>query len=177
MTREKLLQVVLADGAYGFYDFPFKDLDNNPHPNGMLDPRRSVELLSAYDAAPFLRSKRDGIYPSIGMQDDVVIQYMQTPEAMAELEANLTALRTYAFVTLDKLLVHGASGRLGLVSKRVKLGDVVCILHGSKTPVILRQYDEEENLFEVVGQCYWEDCMYGEAVDWKESEAREYILV
>lgn len=173
MTRERLLQVILAEGAWG----PYAPNDANPQPNIRLDPERIVALLHAYDTASFLDSKANSGWTATEIQGELLACDLSTPKALVGFKEDLKALRTYAYITLDRLLVRGAFGSFGLVSKRVKLGDLVCILHGSKTPVILRSLDDAKNLYEVVCQCYWEDRMYGEAVNWAESEAEEYILV
>ena len=54
---------------------------------------------------------------------------------------------------------------LGLVPDFTKPGDLVCVLHGSSTPMILRKVEED---FESIGECYVHGIMYGEAVDWLE---------
>jgi len=41
-------------------------------------------------------------------------------------------------------------------------GDQIAILHGCKTPIVLRKVDGKDKFYQVVGQCYWEECMYGE---------------
>ncbi len=50
-------------------------------------------------------------------------------------------------------------------------------MHGSKTPVVLRRDGNERLRYRVVGQCYWEGVMYGEAVDWELDEAGEFVLI
>ncbi|KAH8647367.1 heterokaryon incompatibility protein-domain-containing protein [Xylariales sp. PMI_506] len=61
-------------------------------------------------------------------------------------------------------------GLVGLAPPLSKVGDAVCILHGSKTPVVLRS---SGNLgrYHVLGQAYLEDWMYGDHIDWHEDEA------
>jgi hypothetical protein len=55
----------------------------------------------------------------------------------------------------------------------------VGILHGSRTPIIMMDYaeaDREPKVYTVYGQCYVEDHMYGEAVDWEEQDADVFEL-
>jgi Heterokaryon incompatibility protein (HET) len=52
--------------------------------------------------------------------------------------------------------------------------DAIAILHGSRVPVVLR---EVTGGYKVVGQCYLEDAMFGEAVTWEEHEADTLTLV
>ncbi|KAL8792679.1 MAG: hypothetical protein Q9195_004739 [Heterodermia aff. obscurata] len=60
---------------------------------------------------------------------------------------------------------------LGLVPEGAEPGDLVCVLHGSSTPIILRRVEKE---FEVIGECYVHGIMYGEAVNW--SEGNKFLL-
>jgi hypothetical protein len=53
---------------------------------------------------------------------------------------------------------------LGLVPPRTRLGDVVCILPGAETPILLRQSDQKKigkSTFELVGTCYVQAAMPG----------------
>ncbi|OAL43153.1 HET-domain-containing protein [Pyrenochaeta sp. DS3sAY3a] len=65
-------------------------------------------------------------------------------------------------------------GKLGL-SGWVRARDVVCILHGCTTPVILRPFGNGKYLF--VDICYLENAMAGEAVDWDVDDATELVIV
>ena len=51
---------------------------------------------------------------------------------------------------------------LGLVPDFAKPGDLVCVLAGSSTPMVLRRVEED---FESIGECYVHGIMYGEAFD------------
>jgi hypothetical protein len=55
-------------------------------------------------------------------------------------------------------------------------GDCICILHGSSVPWILRPH-AEASTYEVIGQCFVDGEMYGEAVDWSEDDADTFVLV
>jgi hypothetical protein len=63
---------------------------------------------------------------------------------------------------------------LGMVPWISKPGDSICILHGSSVPVVLRKLNNGH--FTVVGQCYFEDWMFGEHVDWAEHQADDFEL-
>ncbi|KAF1840027.1 uncharacterized protein K460DRAFT_372000 [Cucurbitaria berberidis CBS 394.84] len=60
-------------------------------------------------------------------------------------------------------------------------GSVIVILHGCIVPIVLRKVDEseqmEDNEWKVVGDCYVEGIMFGEAVNWEEGAARTFVLV
>jgi hypothetical protein len=59
------------------------------------------------------------------------------------------------------IAVQGVFGGLGLVLRLSHLGDIVCIMYGSKMAVVLRRDGNERLRYRVVGQCYWEGVMYG----------------
>jgi hypothetical protein len=55
-------------------------------------------------------------------------------------------------------------------------GDRICILHGSNVPWVLRPTLTKGH-YELIGQCFMDGGMYGEAVDWAEDEADTFVLV
>jgi hypothetical protein len=74
----------------------------------------------------------------------------------------------------------GDGSALALVSGETRAGDLVGVLHGSRTPVVVRRVvagELEEVGYRVVGQCFVEGVMYGEAVTWREEEADTFVLV
>jgi hypothetical protein len=64
--------------------------------------------------------------------------------------------------------------RLGLGPFDVCSGDLVCILHGSDVPVLLREQDDG---YWFIGQCYFEGWMHGDLVDWEVEEVDEMVLI
>lgn len=71
--------------------------------------------------------------------------------------------------------VRTQKSKLGFVRRKACVGDLVVILHGFQVPMVLRPTEGGAHI--VVGQCYIEDAMYGEAMTWKEDEADEFTLV
>ncbi|KAF2649500.1 HET-domain-containing protein [Lophiostoma macrostomum CBS 122681] len=70
-----------------------------------------------------------------------------------------------------------ASGDFGYTYGSTVKGDLVCILHGSRVPVILRPAnDSSDTTYKVIGWCYLDNAMFGEAVNWEEEEAQEFVL-
>ncbi|KAF2263797.1 hypothetical protein CC78DRAFT_568842 [Lojkania enalia] len=67
-----------------------------------------------------------------------------------------------------------SSGRMGFVYGNAMAKDIVCILHGSRVPVVLRPANDR--MYRVIGWCYLDNVVFGEAVTWKEDEAAEFIL-
>ncbi|CAG8960665.1 hypothetical protein HYFRA_00013433 [Hymenoscyphus fraxineus] len=67
----------------------------------------------------------------------------------------------------QKRVFYSGDGLFGLGPKLMEENDLICILHGSVVPIVLR---EQETGFEVVGQCFYENWMHGDLVDWGEDE-------
>ncbi|KAF7591564.1 hypothetical protein BBP40_001444 [Aspergillus hancockii] len=51
---------------------------------------------------------------------------------------------------------------IGIVPANTQKGDRIAIFHGSKVPFIIRQSEELEGHFNVVGECYFPSLMHGE---------------
>ncbi|CZR65443.1 uncharacterized protein PAC_15343 [Phialocephala subalpina] len=58
---------------------------------------------------------------------------------------------------------------------QAKKGDFIGIIHGSSIPWVLRP--KGMGTYEVVGQCFVDGVMYGEAVDWTEDDAETLVLI
>ncbi|KAE9978870.1 hypothetical protein EG327_007208 [Venturia inaequalis] len=78
-------------------------------------------------------------------------------------------------ISTSRTLFKGIGDRYGLATTNIQVGDLICILHGSSVPMILRGLSN--NTYQFIGQCYFEDCMHGEAVTWDEDDADEFVLV
>lgn len=72
-------------------------------------------------------------------------------------------------------LIYTQGGKLGLAPNLTMKGDVMAILHGLDVPVVLRR--TMNGTYILIGQCYLENSMFGEAVTWKECEAQSFILI
>ncbi|KAI8934995.1 hypothetical protein NX059_008661 [Plenodomus lindquistii] len=59
-----------------------------------------------------------------------------------------------------------------------KVGSLIVILHGCSVPIVLELANEEYEEYKVVGDCYVEGIMMGEAVKgWEEDMAQTFILI
>ena len=65
-------------------------------------------------------------------------------------------------MTKGRLLITTADGRLGLAPEGTEAGDRVCVVLGCDSPLILRPRDSLNH--EVVGECYMDGIMAGEAL-------------
>lgn len=90
-----------------------------------------------------------------------------------KLESDLFEPQQLVLVTQPQRVIYTWKARLGFACAIVLLNDLVCIIHGSKTNLVLRRSGGN---FGFVEQCYLEDAMHGEAVIWEEDEADTFIL-
>lgn len=148
-SRVRLLRAILANVAYECH--PAVEAIQFPG----LDLTNLDAMLESYD---IFKSS-----PPPAFQDPTTLQ-----------EAYYKAVQSVCRVADDRKIFVTEKGKLCLASL-AKEGDVVVILHGSTTPVILRLYAEARYL--VIMDCYLEEAMFGEAVTWSEEEADELILI
>jgi hypothetical protein len=85
-----------------------------------------------------------------------------------------TRLRDHARVAWGRQLIVSRDWRLGLAHITAHEGDVICIVHGSKVPLVLRRL--QSGRYRLIGQCYFESAMRGEEVTGGEDDADEFIL-
>lgn len=129
-----------------------------------------------YDELVFMLS----YYKEI-MEDAQPLYHRGLPQAFSLMsrtyggwKSAMSKLRQWGSICAGRRIAFGESQGFGLVPKTAKCGDVVCILHGSKVPIVLRRLGR---CHRVVGQCYWHGWMYGEKVDWSEGEGGLFKLV
>ena len=78
----------------------------------------------------------------------------------------LEAAHRAVSVKLLRRFIITAKGYIGLATKNTRQGDIVCILFGCSTPVILRP--SNHGAYNLVGDCYVHGIMEGEAMEWME---------
>jgi hypothetical protein len=78
------------------------------------------------------------------------------------LVADYERLEDLALVAKGKNIFFTKQGQLGLAPGAARELDLVAIVHGSKTPLVLRRVEGLEGEYRVVGQCYLNGWMYGE---------------
>jgi hypothetical protein len=66
------------------------------------------------------------------------------------------------------------NGRLACVPTNAKEGDVICVLYGGEVPYVLREQDD--GTYAVIGECYLNDFMHGEALSYENLRTREFSI-
>jgi hypothetical protein len=77
-------------------------------------------------------------------------------------------LRALRRAMVGRRFCETGDGRLGLVPRGAEVGDVVCVVHGGQSPLLIRCSQKVESSvarFELVGTGYVHGLMYGEAFD------------
>lgn len=73
-------------------------------------------------------------------------------------------------------LIQTTSGRFGFCPHFTKPGDAIVIIHGALMPYVLRNTGTPST-YRLVGDCYINGIMFGEAVDWEDDEGDRIILI
>lgn len=149
-SLERILKVILADGAL-LYDTP--EFSKGVY---LLD-NELTDLTQAY-----LQFHNPSLRGS-------------APFQLAPYARNVYSLRNLSRVAMERRLVMCDDDRLGLVHQSAQEGDLIAVLHGSRTPVVLQP--RADGKFQIKGQCYFEDSMHGESIFWDEDQADDFILV
>ncbi|KAH8892685.1 HET-domain-containing protein [Thozetella sp. PMI_491] len=136
--RIALMRTLLADGAFG-------------HQQHLSDEKIRQFMMIA-DCETAIQEKDD------------LAREGKVEKSVADKEEyqKLEDLRDRALIVQQKLVFLTENGQLGLASKAVEVGDQVWVLHGSRTPCLLRE-DPTSGMLRLIGQCYLEGFMYGEA--------------
>lgn len=147
VTRERVLKAILVDGGAPA---------GKTRQHERLTPEFVADLLLCYDNWPRINSNDTSL---VGLQKQ---------------KDDLYELQQRALHAQKKRVVYTEKGFIGLAPRDVRPGDVVCILHGSKAPVVLRPLNGR---WALVGPCWYENGMHGELVTWSEDEADSFELL
>lgn len=159
---------------------------------GLLEPATAEQL----QAAVIRTITVDGFNDSLATQefsdcynrpsDDEAIAIYNELERLRELSVNGLALDGSNKDLHRKIWVNTEvckARRLAVLQKhwimlgptQATKGDFIGIIHGSSIPWVLRP--RGMRTYEVVGQCFVDGVMYGEAVDWKEDDVETLVLI
>jgi hypothetical protein len=126
-------------------------------------------------------------------QQDLLKPGRMPLESEKSLFADCDKVVKLALVAEEKKVFYTRHIQLGMTVESAEIGDCVAILHGSKTPCILRKVEGCQNEYILIGQCYLNGWMYGESpkelhfrdgkrqlhpqAKWWEEEPDEFVLV
>ena len=79
-------------------------------------------------------------------------------------------------VRMSLRLMTSCNGRIGMVPHKAIKGDLVCILFGCSVPVLLRKSGHKDQ-FVVVGECFLDNCMRGEALEQDEYLEKTFHII
>ena len=68
-------------------------------------------------------------------------------------------------VTINRRFFETSQHYLGIGPQSMQMGDVICILFGASTPVVLRPLPGTDGLYQFLGDCYVHGVMFGEALE------------
>ncbi|OCK75857.1 HET-domain-containing protein [Lepidopterella palustris CBS 459.81] len=127
-----------------------------------------------------------GLYPGQDLSSSAIVS--ETPNS-----AIADFLRRVQATTWNRCLCRTKRGRIGLVHRNTKEGDLVCILYGCSVPVVFRKFKkpqeevqadgkpdppraqynatgDNEWYYELIGPCYLHGMMGGEAIAFKNEQ-------
>lgn len=117
---------------------------------------------TAENMEPYFESLRSVYrYQHSGIDDGVPFTGFQQHLAQYFLRALRRAM-------IGRRFCEMGDGRLGLVPRGAEVGEIVCVVHGSQSPLLIRRSQKVESSatkFELVGTCFVHGLMYGEAFD------------
>jgi Heterokaryon incompatibility protein (HET) len=161
-ARRELLRVLLADGAYTHSS---DKLSARAVEHECFTEAQLNELLQAYDNDSAIRAARDGPGSTLFLSH------------VSNLRSAHQVLRDKSLICFRKKVFYTKHGSLGLAPQSVEVGDLLCVLHGSQVPIVLRKVEIGGPRFRVIGQCYLEGAMRGEKVRWTSGMGDDYVLI
>jgi hypothetical protein len=161
---------------------------------GVVKPQKRQELLGCHNTLvrTLLADGAFGHNQPLGYSIDEIIRVCENEDkiraAMNKAGEScddgdykiLEKLREWGLIVQQKLLFLSDKHDMGLVPKAAQKGDLICLLHGSKVPCILRRSGVGEERYRIISQCYLDGKMYCSGSfekEWLEKGARKFVLV
>jgi hypothetical protein len=125
-------------------------------------------------------------WPGTDWNDETVLQMLETLATVrstsassglssdTELNEWLDNLGRQLVFCSGRRIVNLEKNQIGLYPESCQDGDFVCVLHGANLPIVLRKLADK---WELIGPCFVDGMMYGEAVDWREDDADIFTLL
>lgn len=143
-----------------------KDCENIGYPSGgtLLQALAKMLVGGAFAEAWWpLRSD----LPEIKAMEEMVAQLSQGARFLRKSPSRhslVQAVPLYASWTSEKTVLELSLGYVGIGPASAQAGDEVCVIVGCDSPMVLRKQKEPPHRYVVVGPCYVEGLMYGEAL-------------
>ena len=140
-----------------------------------------IEVITAIEHPPHPQAKeqwtRELLINDAAKMLDALENFIQMGESSYdqphEIKSWLRQLARHAQVCVNRKFTM-TKRYIVMCPKDCREGDLVCILHGSNVPLLIRTQDQ---YYKTIGQCYAYGIMNGEAVNWKEAEADTFTLI
>lgn len=101
-------------------------------------------------------AERQATYEAL-MSEEALGSVLENGRAAANLDAAL-----YTFAVRRKLCVRD-NGQLGMTPILTRVGDKLCVIFGARVPYVIRPV-EDSSSYQLIGECYLEGVMDGEAM-------------
>ncbi|RYO12110.1 hypothetical protein AA0111_g12645 [Alternaria arborescens] len=161
---------------------------------GVVTPQKRQELLGCYNTLvrTLLADGAFGYDQPLGYSIDEIIRVCENEDKIqATIDKAgqwcddgdykiLEKLREWGLIVQQKLLFLSDKHDMGLVPKAAREGDLICLLHGSRVPCILRRSGVGEERYRIISQCYLDGKMYCNGLperEWLEEGAKKFVLV
>jgi Heterokaryon incompatibility protein (HET) len=135
------------------------------------------ELNLAGDRAP--PGVGNYVFKMLQIMESSVAEFPQAEDDAKRITAELAAWEPNLVAGFDfaggRLFCVTARDRLACVPQAAEVGDRICVLYGGRLPFVIRPCDGGRYTY--VGNCYLQGIMNGEAVDMKDLEEEEFMLV
>ncbi|KAF2442105.1 heterokaryon incompatibility protein [Karstenula rhodostoma CBS 690.94] len=147
-------------------------------------PNSSFESWTCVDLVNFLNNiSANGHAPKESAEIILGIEKKQWSTSLVDNVGYNEALSTRLTIGRGRRFATTHHGRMALVpfigsrpQNNEEKGSAIVVLHGCIVPIVLERVGEG-NAWTVVGDCYVEGVMHGEAVCWADNDAEEFILV
>jgi len=103
-----------------------------------------------------------------GSEDDLEVQAEETQSFRGRFIDTVRGMSMRLMITSCK--------RLAMIPRGANDGDLICVLYGCSVPVLLRGVEFQENFYTLVGECYVDGLMHGEALSLELAETMLNIV-
>ncbi|PSN60768.1 heterokaryon incompatibility protein [Corynespora cassiicola Philippines] len=126
----------------------------------------------------------NGNLPAETTEEVLGVQQKQWGDELKNMSGYRGSLAACLAMAYGRRFMRTTDGRIGLspwigttCHTREKKGSVIAILHGCIVPIMLNIANEDRNEYMVIGDCYVQGIMHGEAVSWAEEDSQAIVLI